>query len=78
MSIAAPFLGYPCPQLPAPLNGAIICDNAVPGATCQILCENPFDFENIPGNPKLPEKYSCVGKGLWWPTDQVPHCVGKC
>ena len=68
---------YPCPKLLTPLNGAIVCDNAVRGAACQIFCQNPFDFQPLPGLVKIPEKYSCVGTGKWYPTDQVPHCVGK-
>ncbi|XP_067951278.1 uncharacterized protein [Watersipora subatra] len=67
--------GYPCKAIRAPLNGALVCDNIADGASCQIFCQNPYEFESLSDVIALPETYLCKGKGTWYPTNKVPNCV---
>ncbi|XP_046377612.2 uncharacterized protein LOC124149848 isoform X2 [Haliotis rufescens] len=60
-----------CTELPAPNNGAMVCDTWSKGAVCQMQCQEGYD---IPDSATFTPQYICgMDKGVWIP-DTVSNC----
>ncbi|XP_067686588.1 uncharacterized protein [Haliotis asinina] len=60
-----------CPPLPAPRNGALVCEEWSGGSLCQIQCQEEYD---IPINGAKQTIFHCSRNGVW-NLQNVPYCA---
>ncbi|XP_046581283.1 uncharacterized protein LOC124288796 [Haliotis rubra] len=63
---------HKCKPLPAPNNGAMVCDSWTGGSQCQLQCNDDYD---IPDSVSLQKLFLCGIDTGKWPTDIVPNCT---
>ncbi|XP_046563574.1 uncharacterized protein LOC124272446 [Haliotis rubra] len=61
-----------CPPLPAPRNGALVCDKWSGGSSCQLQCREGYDI-SISKN-FMQTAFLCSRDGVW-NHQNVPHCT---
>ncbi|XP_061173453.1 sushi, von Willebrand factor type A, EGF and pentraxin domain-containing protein 1-like [Saccostrea echinata] len=69
----------PCDPLPAPLNGAIVCDTWLYGRHCQMQCSSKYDipFGTAGTNGgSFTGAFTCTDRqGTFMPSNFVPNCT---
>ena len=65
-----------CPDLNAPLNGALACDEWLYGLRCQMFCNEKWDIPR--GVPDDGAWVCSQTTGQWLPNvEEVPDCTGR-
>ncbi|XP_048736999.2 sushi, von Willebrand factor type A, EGF and pentraxin domain-containing protein 1-like isoform X2 [Ostrea edulis] len=69
----------PCDKLPAPENGAMVCDTWIFGLQCQMQCSSQYDipFGTVSSNgAPFTGLFTCSeSKGVYTPSNTVPGCT---
>nr|XP_022308447.1 sushi, von Willebrand factor type A, EGF and pentraxin domain-containing protein 1-like isoform X3 [Crassostrea virginica] len=72
-------LKNPCDQLPAPENGAMVCEKWFFGLKCQMQCSDNFDIPlgtvGSDGGPFTGQFTCSESKGEYGPSNTVPGCT---
>jgi hypothetical protein len=69
------FAEIACPELEAPINGALAHDSVLTRPLRIMSCNNLFDIPDMGTN--FNGQFLCKDDGNWTPFDTVPDCIGK-